>query len=85
MSLDKESKLKVKVETVLSEEDSRLKERIEEMVSILLDKSSSESMMSETIERLKREVKTSTTTMTSVPKPFKFIKEYYPRLVEQYK
>jgi 26S proteasome regulatory subunit N1 len=33
---------------------------------------------------LKKEVKEATTTMTSVPKPFKFLKEYYSKLVDYY-
>lgn len=36
------------------------------------------------MESLKSEVRTATTSMTSVPKPFKFLKTHYPALVKCY-
>lgn len=38
----------------------------------------------DSLEKLKTEVRNSTTSMTSVPKPFKFLKESYGKLVEFY-
>ena len=61
-----------------------MKDRIDNYVTVLLDPSSTAEQIGKSIELLKTEVKDSTTTMTSVPKPFKFIKEYYERLVEHY-
>lgn len=39
---------------------------------------------SESLALLKTEVRTSTTSMTSVPKPFKFLKDSYPKLTDHY-
>ena len=62
-----------------------MKQRIDDCVAILLDENSSVHEISKSIELLKKEVKEATTTMTSVPKPFKFLKEYYNKLVDYYK
>ena len=44
----------------------------------------SEGVQLEHINSLKKEVKDSTTSMTSIPKPFKFIKPHYQDLVKFY-
>lgn len=44
----------------------------------------SEEVQLEHLNNLKKEVKESTTSMTSIPKPFKFIKPHYEDLVKFY-
>ena len=50
----------------------------------LVDQSLSKTVRLSALETLKKEVKESTTTMTSVPKPFKFLKTHYQSIYESY-
>ena len=43
-----------------------------------------ENVSNTALESLKKEVRGSTTSMTSVPKPFKFLKLHYPNLISHY-
>lgn len=83
MTNEKKNEKKV-VEEVLSEEDQAMKDRIDNYITALLDPTSQASVVAQSIELMKKEVKESTTTMTSVPKPFKFIKTHYAPLVKHY-
>lgn len=68
----------------LSAEDLELKQRIDEKVASLIDESVSKAVKLSSLESLKKEVKESTTTMTSVPKPFKFLKVHYQSIYDFY-
>jgi 26S proteasome regulatory subunit N1 len=60
----------------LSEEDQRLKDSLEGWVSQLAD--SNTTTVSNTIAAIGKEIKEATTSMTSVPKPLKFLRPLYP-------
>ncbi|CAD8208266.1 unnamed protein product [Paramecium octaurelia] len=62
----------------LSEQDLELKNRLEQYAEEIIQNNT------ESLEKLKTEVRSATTSMTSVPKPFKFLKESYGKLVEFY-
>lgn len=66
----------------MSEEDQALKDKIELLINNIITKSEDEGKVS--LAELKTIVKTSTTSMTSVPKPFKFIKPHYEALASFY-
>ena len=60
-------------EEELSEEDLKMKESLEALVDRLADPKS----VATAIESLGKEIRTSTTSMTSVPKPLKFLRPHY--------
>lgn len=74
----KDKKKDQKQEEDLSVEDRELKEKIDGHCERLL-----ESQMA-SLQELKTIVRSATTAMTSVPKPFKFLKAHYPALVDHY-
>ncbi|CAD8085972.1 unnamed protein product [Paramecium primaurelia] len=79
VSVDQKTQKKPGKQVVqLSEQDLELKTRLEQYVEEIIQNNT------ESLEKLKTEVRTATTSMTSVPKPFKFLKESYGRLVEFY-
>ena len=63
---------------IQSEEDKALKEKLELLVTRLQD--SSPELRLTALESLATEVKTATSSMTSVPKPLKFLKNHYDGL-----
>ncbi|KAH9497340.1 26S proteasome non-ATPase regulatory subunit 2 [Dermatophagoides farinae] len=66
----------------LSEEDKALQEELELYVHRL--KESNESLYKPALEALRTQIKSSTTSMTSVPKPLKFLRPHYDTLKNLY-
>lgn len=77
----KTKKTKNEVEE-LSEEDQKLKEELELLVDILGE--SNEKLYPDALERLKNAIRTSTSSMTAVPKPLKFLRPHYDRIMSIY-
>uniref|UniRef100_A0A096MCN6 26S proteasome non-ATPase regulatory subunit 2 n=1 Tax=Poecilia formosa TaxID=48698 RepID=A0A096MCN6_POEFO len=71
-----------KEEQELSEEDKQLQEDLEMMVERLSEKNAS--LHHQALEELRRQIRSSTTSMTSVPKPLKFLRPHYGKLKEIY-
>ena len=67
-------------EEELSDEDLKLKEGLEEMVARLADPSA----VAAAIESVGKEIRTSTTSMTSVPKPLKFLRPHFEAMKAAY-
>uniref|UniRef100_A0A6I8RHK2 26S proteasome non-ATPase regulatory subunit 2 n=1 Tax=Xenopus tropicalis TaxID=8364 RepID=A0A6I8RHK2_XENTR len=66
----------------LSEEDKQLQDELEMLVERLGEKDSS--LYRPALEELRRQIRSSTTSMTSVPKPLKFLRPHYGKLKEIY-
>lgn len=66
----------------LSEEDKRLQEELNMLVEKLV--SDDVHLYFPALQMLSNLIRTSTTSMTSVPKPLKFLREHYPTLKEVY-
>ncbi|KAF2396497.1 26S proteasome regulatory subunit rpn-1 [Trichodelitschia bisporula] len=66
----------------LSEEDQKLKEELEMLVERLLE--SDTSLYKPALEAIKTFIKTSTSSMTAVPKPLKFLRPHYEKLEAAY-
>eukprot|EP00667_Euglena_gracilis_P002435 EG_transcript_2436 len=82
MDTDKEKK-EVKLEEVeLSEEDEKIKEEVEELVEKLKDQT--EGVVKLACETLRTMLKTATGSVTSIPKPLKFLRPHYATLKENY-
>ncbi|KAM3616802.1 uncharacterized protein V6R79_023679 [Siganus canaliculatus] len=69
-----------KEEQELSEEDKQLQEDLEMMVERLGEKDTA--LYHPALEELRRQIRSSTTSMTSVPKPLKFLRPHYGKLKE---
>ncbi|GAB4816037.1 hypothetical protein N2152v2_003083 [Parachlorella kessleri] len=69
-------------EEELSEEDRQLKENLELMVERAKD--AEPSVQKAAIESISTEIRTATSSMTSVPKPLKFLRPHYEGLKAQY-
>jgi len=78
---DKDAKLDLPEEE-LSEEDQKLKDELEMLVERLLEKDTK--LYKPALEQIKEFIKTSTSSMTAVPKPLKFLRPHYEKLVEAY-
>jgi len=76
----------------LSEEDKKLKENLELLLDVITEvdpTSSSPSANSLTLQRqsldsLIKEIRSSTSSMTSIPKPLKFLKPHFQRLIKYF-
>ncbi|KAL9089955.1 MAG: hypothetical protein Q9165_005484 [Trypethelium subeluteriae] len=66
----------------LSEEDQKLKDDLEMLVERL--QGSDESLYKPALEQIKTFIKTSTSSMTAVPKPLKFLRPHYEELEKLY-
>ncbi|KAK5012758.1 proteasome regulatory particle base subunit [Cryomyces antarcticus] len=66
----------------LSEEDQQLKNDLEMLVERLRESDSS--LYKPTLEAIKTFIKTSTSSMTAVPKPLKFLRPHYQKLEDTY-
>eukprot|EP00906_Rhabdomonas_costata_P001558 RCo002569 len=75
---------KVKGEEVqeLSEEDQKIKDEVEELVQKVKDKD--DGLSKAALELLRTMLKTATGTVTSIPKPLKFLRTHYPGLKENF-
>lgn len=74
-----------KVETTgeeLSEEDQQLKSELDMLVERILESDSS--LYKPALNQIKEFIKTSTSSMTAVPKPLKFLRPHYENLEKQY-
>ena len=66
----------------LSEEDQKLKDELDMLVERLTE--SDTSLYKPALEAIKTSIKTSTSSMTAVPKPLKFLRPHYAKLCEAY-
>ena len=71
-------------EEELSEEDQHLKDELEMLVEKMNDEEQKQSQQVEALESLKSFIKNSTTSLTAVPKPLKFLRPHYKLLTELY-
>jgi 26S proteasome regulatory subunit N1 len=69
-------------EEELSEEDQQLKSELEMLVERL--KEPDTSLYAPALDAIKNFIKTSTSSMTAVPKPLKFLRPHYDELTELY-
>jgi 26S proteasome regulatory subunit N1 len=69
-------------EEELNEEDQKLKDELDMLAERLLE--SDESLYKSALEHIKERIKTSTSSMTAVPKPLKFLRPHYESLVKAY-
>ncbi|TKA33769.1 26S proteasome regulatory subunit rpn-1 [Salinomyces thailandicus] len=77
----KEGELDVPAED-LSEEDQKLKDELDMLVERLTE--SDKSLYKPALEAIKTNIKTSTSSMTAVPKPLKFLRPHYEKLCQAY-
>ncbi|RKO89788.1 armadillo-type protein [Blyttiomyces helicus] len=75
-----EEKKKIEEEEELSEEDQQLKSELDMLVERL--KESDASLYRPSLETLRTLIRTATSSMTSVPKPLKFLRPHYKTLQE---
>ncbi|CEG72168.1 Putative 26S proteasome regulatory subunit N1 [Rhizopus microsporus] len=75
---NKDKNGKKEEEEELSEEDQQLKAELELMVERLQDENND--LHRPALEHLRTTIRTSTSSMTSVPKPLKFLSKFYPSL-----
>ncbi|KAL7784898.1 armadillo-type protein [Trichoderma ceciliae] len=78
----KEDGKKDATEEELSEEDQQLKSELDMMVERLTE--SDKSLYKSALEMMKSAIKTSTSSMTAVPKPLKFLRPHYETLTKMY-
>ncbi|KAH3673075.1 hypothetical protein WICMUC_003908 [Wickerhamomyces mucosus] len=78
---DKDFKVK-KVEEELTEEDQKLKTDLDLLAERLIE--SDYSLYSTTLDKLKEFIVSSTSSMTAVPKPLKFLHPHYENLVQAF-
>jgi 26S proteasome regulatory subunit N1 len=76
----KKAKKEEQVEEELSEEDAELKANLELMVTRVSDPELP--LQKAALEGLRQEIRTATSSMTSVPKPLKFLRPHYAKLKE---
>jgi 26S proteasome regulatory subunit N1 len=69
-------------EEELSDEDQKLKDELDMLVERLLE--SDETLYKSALEHIKERIKTSTSSMTAVPKPLKFLRSHYESLEKAY-
>ncbi|CAH2352847.1 26S proteasome regulatory subunit Rpn1p [[Candida] railenensis] len=80
----KQAKTKQPKEEELSEEDQHLKDELEMLVERLNESDHDTEFYDQCLKTLKDFIKDSTTSMTAVPKPLKFLRPQYPVLTEIY-
>lgn len=83
-ALEPEKKKPVLAEEELNEEDQKLKDDLENLVEKLTEPDQSSQSYSDSLDTMKTFIKESTTSMTAVPKPLKFLRPHYPLLTELY-
>ncbi|CAN3484646.1 26S proteasome regulatory subunit Rpn1p [Diutina catenulata] len=71
-------------EEELSEEDQQLKDELEQLVEQVTASSAGASEVSAGVAKLKQHIQESTTSMTAVPKPLKFLRPFYQQMVDKY-
>lgn len=79
---------KEEVTDTLSEEDKELKERLETCVNTLLNRDNEAAVTTQirlkALDVIVNELRTATSSMTSVPKPLKFLRPHFPVLKDLY-
>ncbi|KAG7660667.1 RPN1 [[Candida] subhashii] len=75
---------KEKEEEELSEEDQHLKEELEMLVERLNESNQQVDLYNKYLDALKTFIKESTTSMTAVPKPLKFLRPHFTTLTDLY-
>lgn len=80
---DPKQKKAKKDENELSVEDEELRKRLEELVDAILD-SDYDNVAQSGLNLLKNEIRSATSSMTSVPKPLKFLKNDYSKIKSFY-
>ncbi|KAF4552118.1 26S proteasome regulatory subunit rpn-1-like protein [Elsinoe fawcettii] len=78
---DKKDELELAPEE-LNEEDQKLKDELDMLVERILESDSS--LYQAALEAIKDSIKTSTSSMTAVPKPLKFLRPHYEKLEQAY-
>jgi 26S proteasome regulatory subunit N1 len=78
----KDDDKKDSVEEELNEEDQQLKSELDMIVERLTE--SDDSLYKSALEAMKTSIKTSTSSMTAVPKPLKFLRPHYETLTKLY-
>ncbi|KAG8628075.1 hypothetical protein KVT40_003948 [Elsinoe batatas] len=78
---DKKDELQLAPEE-LNEEDQKLKDELDMLVERILESDSS--LYQAALEAIKDSIKTSTSSMTAVPKPLKFLRPHYEKLEQAY-
>ncbi|TKX21929.1 26S proteasome regulatory subunit rpn-1 [Elsinoe australis] len=78
---DKKDELELASEE-LSEEDQKLKDELDMLVERITESDSS--LYQAALEAIKDSIKTSTSSMTAVPKPLKFLRPHYEKLEQAY-
>lgn len=81
---DPKTKKPVVDEEELSEEDQKLKDDLESLVERLNEPDQNDAAYGEYLDTMKNFIRESTTSMTAVPKPLKFLRPHYPLLTELY-
>ena len=83
-SKSKDEKTKIEEANAISEEDQELKERLETCVSTLLNSQKEASVTTpirlQSLDMIVTELRTATSSMTSVPKPLKFLRPFFASL-----
>lgn len=69
-------------ESALSEEDLALKQNMDMLVERVMEKGGATDVQLASLESLKTEIKTATSSMTSVPKPLKFLRPHWEDLTK---
>lgn len=64
-------------EETMSEEDLALKERLETSVTVVLEEESALGLRQNALDVIVNELRSATSSMTSVPKPLKFLRPHY--------
>lgn len=73
-----------KKEEELSEEDQKLNDDLESLVEKLNEPHTESDAYTQSLTELKEHIRDSTTSMTAVPKPLKFLRPHFPLLTEVY-
>jgi len=68
----------------LSEEDRKLKEDLEMLVKRVTETKSEDGLRIAALNGLREQIRTSTSSMTSIPKPLKFLRPHYEPLKQHY-
>ena len=64
----------------ISEEDAKLKERLDVQVALIINAQTDDLARGQALDALAREIRSATSSVTSVPKPLKFLRCHYPAL-----
>lgn len=80
--MDKDKKEIKKTDKELNEEELEYKKNIDDMITGLFD--SDHTLQMNAYNLIKQEIITSTGTMTSIPKPLKFLKPHFEKVKEEY-